>query len=104
MNKEDILNKSKKENVYGDEREKEIRIKRDAFSLWGLIGLGFIIMVLKLYRAESPSDIISIFFCTSGLAFAYEGFKLKHKWPAICGMILLLASAYFFYKFCMGLF
>lgn len=37
MNKEEILAKSKKENILGDEREKEVRIRRDAFSFWGLI-------------------------------------------------------------------
>ena len=31
MDKNEILSKSRKENVYGDEREKEVRVKRDAF-------------------------------------------------------------------------
>ena len=35
MNKEEILARSKKENIYGDEREKSVRTKRDAFSLLG---------------------------------------------------------------------
>ena len=35
MNKDEILAKAKKENFLGDEREKEVRVKRDAFSLWG---------------------------------------------------------------------
>lgn len=48
MDKNEILSKSRKENVYGDEREKEVRVKRDAFSQWGLIVLGIIIMVIKL--------------------------------------------------------
>ncbi len=29
MNKDEILSKSKKENIYGDEREKKIRMNRD---------------------------------------------------------------------------
>ena len=32
--KEEILVKARKENIYGDEREKKIRIHRDAFSVW----------------------------------------------------------------------
>lgn len=48
MNKDEILAKAKKENFLGDEREKEVRVKRDAFSLWGLIILGVIIMIIKL--------------------------------------------------------
>ena len=31
MNKEEVLEKAKLENFLGDEREKEIRTKRDAF-------------------------------------------------------------------------
>lgn len=93
MDKNEILSKSRKENVYGDEREKEVRVKRDAFSL-----------VIKLLRTESPADIISILFCTSGLGFTYEGIKLRKKYTVACGIALLLASIYFFYKFCAGLF
>lgn len=104
MNKEEILARSKKENTYGDEREKEIRTKRDAFSLWGPTILGIIIMIIKLFRTESPADIISILFCASGLGFTYEGIKLKKKWVAICGIVFMLLAVYYFYRFCAGLF
>jgi hypothetical protein len=104
MNKEEILAKSKKENILGDEREKEVRIRRDAFSFWGLIFLGIIIMLIKLIRVQSPADIISLMFCTSGLGFIYEGVKLKSKWNTILGIIFLILAGYFLYKFCVGLF
>ena len=101
---EEVLAKAKRENFLGDEREKDIRTKRDAFSLWGFIILGCTIMIIKLIRVQSPADIISLFTCTSGLAFVYEGIKLKKKFSLICGSILLVFSAYCFYKFCVGLF
>lgn len=104
MNKDEILAKSKKENIMGDEREKSVRVNRDAFSLWGFLFLGVIIMIIKLVHTQSPSDIISLLFCTSGLGFTYEGLKLNSKWKIISGIILLLCAAYFFYKFCVGLF
>lgn len=104
MNKEEILSKSKKENIYGDEREKDVRVKRDAFSMWGLIILGIIIMIIKLFHTKSPADIISLLFCTSGLGFTYEGIKLKKKCITIIGILLLLSAMYYFYRFCMGLF
>lgn len=104
MNKEEILARSKKENIYGDEREKEVRTKRDAFSLWGLTVLGITIMIIKLFSTESPSDVISILFCTSGLGFTYEGIQLKKKWATICGIVLILLAVYYFYRFCVGLF
>ena len=104
MNKEEIFAKNKRENIYGDEREKEVRIKRDAFSMWGLIVFGITMMIIKLFRTESPADIISILFCTSGLGFTYEGIKLKKKWSTICGIVFLLLAIYYFYRFCAGLF
>lgn len=104
MNREEILSKAKRENYLGDEREREVRLKRDAFSLWGLIVLGAVIMILKIVRTESPADIISLLFCTSGLGFAYEGLKLNQKHSLIAGIVLLILSACFFYIFCMGLF
>lgn len=48
MNKDEVLAKAKKENFLGDEREREVRVKRNAFSSWGLIILGVIIMIIKL--------------------------------------------------------
>lgn len=102
MDREEILLKSQKENIYGDEYEKDVRVKRDAFSMWGFSILGMIIMFVKTFRTESPADIISLMFCTSGLAFVYEGMKLKKKWEAFGGVILLLCAGWFFYLFCVG--
>ncbi len=99
MNKEEILKKARQENVNGDEREKELLIKRDAFSLWGLTVLGIIIMIIKLMRAQPISDILSILFCTSGLGFTYQGYKAKNKWITASGIVFLIACIYFFYKF-----
>ena len=104
MDKTEILAKAKKENALGDEREKGIRVKRDAFSLWGFLILSVAIMIIKLIRTQSPTDIISLLFCTSGSGFIYEGIKLKSKWQIISGAVLLLAAAYSFYRFCEGLF
>ena len=104
MNKEEVVAKANRVNFLGDERENDIRTKRDAVSLWGFIILGCTIMIIKLIRVQSPADIISLFTCTSGLAFVYEGIKLKKKFSLICGSILLVFSAYCFYKFCVGLF
>lgn len=104
MNKEEILARSKKENILGDEREKEVRTKRDAFAGWGFTLLGIIILLIKIFHGDSGSDIISLLFCTSGLAFTYEGIKLQKKLTAICGIVLLLSAVYFFYKFCLGIF
>lgn len=104
MNREEILSKSKKENIYGDEREKTIRRNRDAFSGWGVVILGIVIMMIKTVQGQSAADIISLLFCMSGMAFAYEGGKLRNKVEIVAGIVLLLCAVYFFYRFCAGLF
>lgn len=104
MDKEEILQKSRQENQYGDEGEKAMRVKRDSVGGWGFILLGMVIMAVKLCRMESPADIISLFFCSSGLSFVYEGVKGKKKTQLFFGIFFLLCSAYFFYKFLVGKF
>lgn len=104
MNREEILAKSQKENTYGDERVQDIRLRRDAFSAWGFITLGIVIMFMKTFQGETPADIIALFFWSSGLGFSYAGIRLKSKWQLAGGIILLLLAAYYFYKFCVGLY
>ncbi|MCD8356734.1 MAG: DUF6442 family protein [Clostridia bacterium] len=104
MNKEDILAKAKKENIYGDEREKKIRVHRDAFSCWGTIILGIIIMAIKLVRVESPADIIALFFCGAATASLYEAIQTRKKVHIIVTIVLFVLTIYYFYKFCTGIF
>lgn len=104
MNKEEILKKSREENIYGDERDKTIRVRRDAFSVWGMIILGIIIMIVKLCRTQSPADIISLMFCTSATASLYEALKTRKKLHIIFTVILYVLALYYFYRFCAGLF
>ena len=96
MDKDEILSKHKNENRFGDEREKTIRTRRDAFSLWGVLGL-------KIWQGQSPADLVSLFFCMSGLAFVYEGVQLRQKRCLIPGVVLLALAAWFFYEFCRAL-
>ncbi len=104
MNKEEILARAKQENVYGDEREKKIRIHRDAFSCWGVLALGTVIMVIKLFRGESPADIISLFFCMAAMGSLYNAAKSKGVvlWAVTAALFGL--SGFFFYRFCVGMF
>ncbi len=53
MNKEEILARSKKENIYGDEREKSVRTKRDAWLRSMIVPL----WIMKCLMAESRRDI-----------------------------------------------
>ena len=78
--------------------------KEEIFSCWGTIILGIIIMVIKLCRTESPADVISLFFCASATASAYEAVKTRKKIHMMVAVVLYLLTIYYFYKFCVGKF
>lgn len=102
MNKDEILKKSVKENSILDERDKHIRTHKDAFSMWGVIVLGSIIMGIKFYCGQSPNDIISLFFSMGASAALYMAVKTK-KWLHIIITIVFSAlTLYYFYWFYMG--
>lgn len=103
MDREEILAKSRKENAYGDEREKEIRVKRDGIAMWGEILLGLVLMALKIANGRPAGDIIALFSCYSGVAFVYEGIRLKHGWEMAFGAGMLILAVYSFWQFCAGL-
>lgn len=104
MDKNEILSKSVKENSVMDERDKHIRTCRDAFSLWGVIVLGTILMFIKIYCGQSPSDIISLFFILVATGSFYEAIKTK-KWIHIMSTIVYsVLTICFFFRFCAGSF
>ena len=58
MNRDEILARSRRENQPEDEREKTIRIRRDAFSLGGVVVLGFFFMMLKISTRRTSSPFL----------------------------------------------
>lgn len=104
MDKNEILAKSVKENAIMDERDKHIRTHRDAFSLWGVIILGIVMMVINLYHGKSPDDIISLFFVLVATGSLYEAIKTKKRIHIMMTIVFSALTIYYFYKFCVGVF
>lgn len=104
MNKEEILMRAKNENTLGDERERDVRKRRDALAYGAFVIVSIIILVLKYIQEQPLTDILSMMCITVGCAFIYEGIKLRKKWIAVLGILYFLAFLYFFYRFCQGLF
>lgn len=103
MNKDEILSKHKQENRFGDEREKTIRIRRDAFSLGGVVVLGCFFMMLKLWKDQSPTDIFALFACQGGLSCLYEWSQLRQKKHLVWGILLMVITALCVFSFCRDL-
>lgn len=102
MNKEEILAKSIKENAMLDERDKHMRTHRDAFSMWGIIVLGMIIMAIKIYHGKSPSDILSLFFCMVATAALYMAVKTKKGLHVMLTVVFTILTLYYFGVFYAG--
>ena len=100
MNKDEILSKHKNENRFGDEREKNIRIRRDAFSLGGVVVLGCFFMMLRILKDQYPADIFALFACQGGLSCLYEWGQLRQKKHLIWGILLMVITALCVFSFC----
>lgn len=103
MDKDEILSKHKQENRFGDEREKTIRIRRDAFSLGGVVVLGCFFMMLKIWKDQYPADIFALFACQGGLSCLYEWSQLRQKKHLIWGILLMVITALCVLSFCRDL-
>lgn len=102
MNKDEILKKSVKENAILDERDKHIRTHRDAFSMWGIIALGLIMMGIKIRHGQSPNDILALFFCMVAMADLYMAVQTKKLLHIILLIVFSALTLYYFYRFYMG--
>lgn len=100
MDKDEILSKHKQENRFGDEREKNIRIRRDAFSLGGVVVLGCFFMMLKIWKDQYPADIFALFACQGGLSCLYEWSQLRQKKHLVWGILLMVITALCVFIFC----
>ncbi len=104
MNKEEILKRSRQENMNGDEREQKVRTDQDAFSVWGFVIMCSVIMVIKFIQDKAAEDILSILWCGSATAFLYRAIHTKDKLSIFCTVIGYLLALFFFYQFCVEMF
>ena len=100
MDKDEILSKHTSENRFEDEREKTIRIRRDAFSLGGVVVLGCFFMMLRVLKDQYPADIFALFACQGGLSCLYEWSQLRQKKHLIWGILLMVITALCVFSFC----
>ena len=73
MNKEEILAKSRKENVLQDEMERTVRIEGESFSLILVFLVGVVIVIFnRLYRLtkrRNTSDVVTLLISLAFLAW-----------------------------------
>lgn len=94
MNKEEILKKSRQENQGGDERERALTTKANAY---GFIGMGImfvILFIIKTVRNEDSYDLLALCFSLLASSSVVQYYLLKRKkylWSAICYVFAAVA-------------
>ena len=101
MDKEKILAKNKKDNLYLDEYEKQIQLKGRAFGLVFVLLVCIIIYFFKVAHHENYYDIMTIIW-SIGLGFSgYEAYVSKSSVKFVLALFFLFLMLYYFYKFIM---
>ena len=61
MEKQEILEKSRRENRSGDERERTVRIQGESFSLLFVLLVGLVLLVWKRTHGLPDADVLAMF-------------------------------------------
>lgn len=79
MEKNEILEKSRRENHLQDEREKTIRIQGESFSLIFVFGIGLLLTTYKLINHIPVGDILAMFWACFFGCCLYKAVNLKQR-------------------------
>lgn len=91
MNKDDILEKSRRENAGQDEMEKTIRIEGESFSLTLTLMMGLILVIFNHLRGLSSNAVFIMLWTSCVSRQLYRLTKRREKWD----LVLLIASLAF---------
>lgn len=99
MNKDEILEKSRRENVGQDEMEKTIRIEGESFSLAVTLMMGLLLVFFD-HLHGLPSDQVLIMFWTSCVSRQlYKLTRRREKWDLISLIISLVFLVFYVVKY-----
>lgn len=104
MEKEEILEKSRKENAAGfmDERERELSLREDSISLGAGILLGLLLFGVKIYRGQPVNDLLALATGMSAAGFIYRFMKNRKKSYLIWSVLCTLLALSYLYRFLAG--
>ena len=89
MNREEILNKSRNENMIVDEREKDINYKSSAIAKAIGVALGFIIVFIeRIFLETIPYASMAVF----AVCFTMEAFESIYRFSFLKGKFNLIKS------------
>lgn len=101
MNKEEILSRSKKDNMFFDEYEKHMKFKGRALGLTFTLLMCIVIYVIKLFNKENCTDILTVIWSVLVGSVGYEAYLTKSKVKIVLSVFFLIFMLYYFIKFVM---
>ena len=72
MEKQEILEKSRRENRNGDERERTVRIQGESFSLLSVLLVGLVLLVWKRTHGLPDADVLAMFWTAFAASRLYR--------------------------------
>lgn len=102
MTKEEILEKSRKENKSGDEREKEILSDATKYSYIVMIFFAAFYSFIRSQKGEPMMDLPAVCCASAFTNFIYRFIKTKEKSYLVVAVITLIAGIGASIRFFMG--
>lgn len=99
MDKEKILEKSRKENENQDEMERTIRIEGESFSLTLTLMMGFILVIFNHLHNLSSDPVLIMFWTSCVSRQLYKLTKRREKWDLISLIISLVLLVFYMVKY-----
>ena len=91
MERQEILEKSRRENRNGDERERTIRIEGESFSLLFALLMGLILLIWKRVHGLPDEDVLCMFWTA---CVANRVYRLTRRRDTSDVVTLLLSLAF----------
>ncbi len=95
MDKNEILKRSQVENMLGDEREKQIRIESESFSLIFMLAVTLILTTVNYVKGLSADGFLAIFWASVMGRYCflfYRHRKAYHGIMALAAAVLCVAN------------
>ena len=102
MEKQEILEKSRRENKSQDERERIIRIQGESFSLIFVFGMGLLLTTWKMAHGIPVDDILSMFWACSLGRCLYRAVNLKQRSQGVLALLCLAMVVYNLVRYMAG--
>ena len=99
MEKQEILEKSRRENRNGDERERTVRVQGESFSLLFVLLVGLVLLVWKRIHGLPDADVLCMFWTACAASRVYRLTQRKSTFDLVTLLISLAFLVWYLVQF-----